>query len=86
MMTELARWQVGQGETVTDLRHRNVTVTDKFTRQLIPYLDGQTDRQNLMAAVSEFDREPDRPAVYDNLESELNAALFQLAERCLLVQ
>ena len=86
MMTELARWQVGQGETVTDLRHRNVTVTDKFTRQLIPFLDGQTDRQNLMAAASEFDREPDRPAIYDNPESELNAALFQLAERYLLVQ
>lgn len=86
MTTELARWQVGQGETVTDLRHRNVSVTDKFTRQLIPFLDGQTDRQNLMAAASEFDREPDRPAANGNPESELNAALFQLAERCLLVQ
>ena len=86
MMTELARWQVGQGETVTDLRHRNVIVTDKFTRQLIPFLDGQTDRQNLMAAASEFDREPARLAANDNPESELNAALFRLAERCLLVQ
>ena len=86
MTTELARWQVGQGETVTDLRHRNVSVTDKFTRQLIPFLDGQTDRQNLITAASEFDREPDRPAVDDNPESELNAALFQLAECCLLVQ
>ena len=86
MTTELTRWQVGQGETVTDLRHRNVSITDKFTRQLIPFLDGQTDRQNLMAAASEFDREPDRPAANGNPESELNAALFQLAERCLLVQ
>jgi len=85
MTTELARWQAGQGETVTDLRHRNVTVTDEFTRQLIPLLDGQTDRQNLMAAASEFDREPYRLAANDNPESELNAALFQLAERCLLV-
>ena len=86
MTTELARWQVGQGETVTDLRHRNVSVTDKFTRQLIPILDGQTDRQNLITAASEFDREPDRPESDDNPEAELNAALFQLAERCLLVQ
>ena len=86
MTTELARWQAGQGETVTDLRHRNVTGTDEFTRQLIPLLDGQSDRRNLIAAASEFDREPDRPAANDNPESELHAALYQLAECCLLVQ
>ncbi len=86
MMTELARWQVGQGETVTDLRHRNVNVTDEFTRQLIPFLDGQSDRQNLIVAASEFNRDPDILVANCDPESELNAALFQLAERCLLVQ
>jgi len=86
MTTELARWQVGQGETVTDLRHRKVNVTDEFTRQLIPLLDGQSDRQNLMVAASEFNRDPDMLVANCDPESELNSAFFQLAERCLLVQ
>jgi len=86
MTTELARWQVGQGETVTDLRHRKVNVTDEFTRQLIPLLDGQSDRQNLMVAASEFNRDPDMLVANCDPESELNSTLFQLAERCLLVQ
>ena len=86
MTTELARWQIAQGEGVTDLRHRSIAITDKFTRQLIPLLNGQNDRQNLVAAASEFDRGSDLSAANGEPEFELNATLSQLAERCLLVQ
>lgn len=86
MTTELARWQIDQGEEVTDLRHRSIAITDKFTRQLFPLLNGQNDRQNLVAAASEFDRGSDVSAANGKPEFKLNEALSQLAECCLLVQ
>ncbi|MBT4488581.1 MAG: methyltransferase domain-containing protein, partial [Rhodospirillaceae bacterium] len=79
MATALARWQTEQGEMVTDQRHRNVTITDGLTRQLMPLLDGGTDRETLIAAVSALGPNDDAGAMLD-------AALIQLAERCLLVQ
>ena len=86
MTTELARWQIAQGEEVTDLRHRNIAITDKFTRQLFPLLNGQNDRQNLVAAASEFDRGSGLSVENGEPEFKLNAVLSQLAECCLLVQ
>lgn len=86
MVTALARWQMRQGDFVTDLRHRNVTITDISTRQLLPYLDGQTDRDGLLPRIAEsMDRDP---ALAANAEPAalLDAVLQQLAESCLLVQ
>ena len=84
--TALARWQIQQGDLVTDLRHRNVTITDISTRQLLPYMDGRTDRGALLAAIAGFETRD--PALAANAEPEalLDAVLQQLAERCLLVQ
>jgi len=86
MATALARWQVQQGELVTDLRHRSVTITDAFTRQLLPHLDGQTDRVALMDAIAGFETSDPTLVANDDPETLLDAALHQLAERCLLVQ
>ena len=86
MAAALARWQITQGELVTDLRHRNVAITDSFTRQLLPLLDGETDRAALMAAVPGFARDIHPQVANDDAEALLDAALHQLAERCLLVQ
>lgn len=84
--TALARWQMRQGDFVTDLRHRNVTITDPFTRQLLPLLDGQTERAALMAAIAGFDGYQAAQVANDDPETLLDAALHQLAERCLLVE
>ncbi len=84
--TALARWQMRQGDRVTDQRHRSVTITDGFTRQLLPLLDGLTDRGMLMAAIAAFERGADTLVANDDSEATLDAALHQLAERCLLVQ
>ncbi len=86
MATALARWQVGQGVHVTDLRHRSVTITDLFTRQLLPLLDGKTDRVALLAAAAGFDHREQPMIANDDPETLLDAALHQLAQRCLLVQ
>jgi hypothetical protein len=86
MATALARWQIRQGVFVTDQRHRSVTITDPFTRQLLPLLDGQTDRGALMAAVAGFDVGDQALVANDDPQTLLDAALHQLAERCLLVQ
>ena len=86
MATELARWQIAQGEEVTNLRHRSIAITDRFARQLFPLLNGQNDRRKLVGAASEFDRGLDLSAANSEPEFELNAALSFLAERCLLVQ
>ena len=84
--TQLARWQVGRGEMVTEQRHRNVSIKDGFTRQFLPLLNGVTGRERLMAAVAGFDRDKDTLMANDDAETLLDAALHQLAERCLLVQ
>ncbi|MBT3371199.1 MAG: methyltransferase domain-containing protein [Rhodospirillaceae bacterium] len=84
--TALARWQTQQGDFVTDLRHRSVTITDSFTRQLLPLLDGETDRGALLASVAGFDDREHSQVANDDPETLLDAALHQLAERCLLVQ
>ncbi len=86
MATALARWQIEQGDQVTDLRHRSVTITDISTRQLLPCMDGQTDRGALLAAIAGFETRD--PALTANAEPEvlLDAVLQQLAERCLLVR
>jgi len=84
--TQLARWQVGRGEMVTDQRHRNVSIKDGFTRQLLPLLNGVTGRERLMAAVAGFDCDGDTLVANDDAETLLDTALHQLAERCLLVQ
>jgi len=84
--TALARWQMRQGDFVTDLRHRNVTITDPFTRQLLPLLDGHTERAALMAAIAGFDGYQAAQVANDDPETLLDAALHQLAERCLLVE
>ena len=86
MATALARWQAQQGELVTDLRHRSVTITDGFTRQLLPYLDGQVDRDGLMAIIAGFETKEPAQVANDDAEAVLDAALHQLAARCLLVQ
>ncbi|MBT3331069.1 MAG: methyltransferase domain-containing protein [Rhodospirillaceae bacterium] len=86
MVTPLARVQIVTGEHVTDLRHRSVLITDSFTRQLIPHLDGQTDRADLLAAVAGFEISGRPQIANDDPEALLDAALHQLAERCLLVQ
>ena len=75
-----------QGDFVTDLRHRNVTITDPFTRQLLPLLDGHTERAALMAAIAGFDGYQAAQVANDDPETLLDAALHQLAERCLLVE
>ena len=84
--TQLARWQVGRGGMVTDQRHRNVSINDSFTRQLLPLLNGVTDRERLLAAAADFDRDGDTLVANDDAETLLDTALHQLAERCLLVQ
>lgn len=86
MATALARWQIQQGEQVTDLRHRSVTITDIFTRQLLPLMDGQMDQGALMAALDGFETRD--PALAANADPAvlLDAVLQQLAARCLLVQ
>ncbi|MFP6749254.1 MAG: methyltransferase regulatory domain-containing protein [Alphaproteobacteria bacterium] len=84
--TALARWQMRRGNMVTDLRHRNVTITDDFTRQLLPLLDGRTDRDALTREIARFEQDADPLAADDDAEATLEAALRQLAERCLLVQ
>lgn len=61
-------------------------LTDPFTRQLLPLLDGQTDRGALMAAVAGFDVGDQALVANDDPQTLLDAALHQLAERCLLVQ
>ena len=75
-----------RGNMVTDLRHRNVTITDDFTRQLLPLLDGRTDRDALTREIARFEQDADPLAADDDAEATLEAALRQLAERCLLVQ
>jgi len=86
MATALARRQVGQGVHVTDLRHRSVTITDLFTRLLLPLLDGKTDRAALLAAAAGFDGGEQALFANDDPETLLDGALHQLAQRCLLVQ
>jgi SAM-dependent methyltransferase len=83
--TALARWQIGQGELVTDLRHRSVTITDISTRQLLPHMDGQTGRNDLLAAIAGFEMRDPALAADAAPEDLLDAVLQQLAERCLLV-
>jgi SAM-dependent methyltransferase len=84
--TALARWQMRQGAKVTDQRHRCVTITDGFTRQLLLLLDGRRDRYALLRQIARFERGADPLAADGDAESVLDAALRQLAERCLLVQ
>ncbi len=84
--TALARSQIGQGELVTDLRHRSVTITDISTRQLLPLMDGRTDRSALLAAIAGFETRDPTLAADAAPEVLLDAVLQQLAERCLLVQ
>jgi len=86
MATALTRWQITQGALVTDLRHRSVSITDPFTRQLLPYLDGSREREALISIMGEFERDNSTDAANDDPETVLAAALHQLAERCLLVQ
>jgi len=86
LATQLARWQVRQGEMVTDQRHRNVSITDGLTRQLLPLLDGVNDRAMLQRAVMGFERDANTLVTNDDPLAALDAALHQLAERCLLVQ
>ena len=85
LVTALARRQMQQGELVTDLRHRSVTIADAFTRQLLPLLDGEMDRAALMAAIAGFETSDPALVANDDAEALLGAALHQLAERCLLV-
>jgi len=61
-------------------------LSNPFTGQSLPLLDGQTGRGGVLAAVARFDDREHSQAANDDSEALLDAALHQLAERCLLVQ
>jgi hypothetical protein len=50
------------------------------------HLDGQTDRTDLLVAVAGFENSGRAQIANDDPEALLDAALHQLAERCLLAQ
>ena len=48
----VARWQATQRETVANLRHEAVRLSDPFARTLLPLCDGTRDRDDLARALA----------------------------------
>ncbi|MDY6992274.1 MAG: class I SAM-dependent methyltransferase [Pseudomonadota bacterium] len=75
----LARWQAQQGKPrLTNQRCESLSSITAFSRWLLPYLDGQHDRQALLEQL-------EQEGLNDTGAQQLDEALQQLAQAALLI-
>lgn len=72
--SRLTRWQAGQREAVTNLRHETIRLPDSFTRTLLTLCDGERDRDALALAMG----------LSASQRAQLDDALAMLARYALL--
>src|SRR5262249_26821488 len=96
LASSLARWQASRQPQVTNLRHELVSLHE-FDRQLLPYMDGTRNREELVQALEECfrqgllpisqDDEPLADAVRarDILAQVLDQQLPKMAKAALLI-
>jgi methyltransferase-like protein/2-polyprenyl-3-methyl-5-hydroxy-6-metoxy-1,4-benzoquinol methylase len=88
-INDLARWQIGIGDTVTTLFGLNMLLDDEVSKHLLELLDGTRDRSALVEQITNFIKtnddidENDFPL--DNLGNWLESTLFNLAKLGLFV-
>jgi SAM-dependent methyltransferase len=75
----VARWQAPRRETVANLRHEAVRLTDPFARTLLPLCDGTRNRDDLARALAGA-----RDAGDPSLRKRINDALAGFARLALL--
>lgn len=88
----LARWQIAQGDSVSNLRCEGIVIEDLLGRKLITLLDGTRDRQMLLDELTQYISSDDVEApadvkekIINDLPNALEENLKSLAERALLV-
>jgi SAM-dependent methyltransferase len=80
----LARYQVGAGDLVTNLRHVSVRIEDDLGRRLLALLDGTRDRDALAADLRAFLAERGEQLSDADLKDGLERSLQGLARLALL--
>jgi hypothetical protein len=66
----VARWQALRRETVANLRHEAVRLTDPFARALLPLCDGTRNRDDLARALAGA-RDAGDPSLRERIDDAL---------------
>lgn len=81
--SRVARYELSQGWAATTLWHERFAIDDPLARQLVMNLDGQTDRETLIARLRTA--APEHAAAIDQLATRLEPMLNDLARAAMLI-
>jgi methyltransferase-like protein len=83
-ISSLARWQLQEANNVSTLLNLDLKIDDEVSRQLLKFMDGTRNKEDLVKEISEFiktdEKIDDKQDLLDNLESWVEDSTAQLTK------